>query len=297
MTQPLPPTDPFLPGMGKDVNVQKLLESNPELAQFFGAEQAGPALPPYASALASFDFITTQPELAANPELLAHQRSQGITAAGLGYEYGPGWTRDKATGAILFHDGTILTAEGQVITNPDGDGPLTTTWRRKVLSWDKGQAQKWRKTLAKLGYNVAEKGGMDQGLLAALEQYHKDRYTNLGEVVPVDASGAEQVSIDDIYSAPALRADIKGMVEGFIGDEATDEQVTYFEQRFRTLGKKHLRKGEEPAEAAALAAEGIANEFESHPQVEFAKESDEENTALLDAITMHAQMSDFLARG
>ena len=143
---------------------------------------------------------------------------------------------ENAAGALLFKNGVIANPlEGTVYFPPagahNGVDPEQVAgspqWLARVQrEWTDEKVGAWRKRLSAQGYQVASEGGMAYDLIDALRQYHSNRYTNLGQAIPLtpEGKGGIAASVRDSYDKQMIKETVKGWGE-VIWDEPLDDDV------------------------------------------------------------------------
>jgi hypothetical protein len=224
----------------------------------------------------------------------------------------PTYETQPDTGWIRYENGVLVSPDGQVAFDPTSTAPGSIRWQREVVSgWSTEKVSEWRDRLHKLGYLTKEEAkveGVDNVLLNALSNYHISRYANGGKPVAGDlagtgASGAGDkpplVNFEDMSAQ--VRNDVREQYRRVYGEDPTDGEVAAFSDYIiRTatdLQKRFRRKGYGgyTSMAATEAEERFIEHLEQSPQAVFERESDEENTALRDALQQSVIVANSLA--
>ncbi len=217
------------------------------------------------------------------------------------------------TGWLMYRNGVLVNpADGTVIFEPNSMAPGSPNWLQRVQeSWSDEQVASWKQRLYEFGYLTKEQAktkGIDQAFLGALQDYHLDRYRNFGKPVPRDLSGQlGGTGSDFALTARDFQAQIRGDVrEQFrrvFGTDPSDAELEdwtrFVTQTALRLQKRYQRRGASPEQALSLAAteaeERFIERFEASPEVQFLRESAEENTRLRDALAAAAAVGRSLA--
>lgn len=221
---------------------------------------------PYMAAMMEFSTRPASPQMVAqNPELL----KTGVVGAS--YTSSP-------TGKIMFQNGVIADPNTRDVLFPTGEAvPGSMMWLQEVQQkWGANEVKAWRRRLASQGYEVAESGGMAHDLLAALQQYHHNRYLNFGKPLalrPADKRQELKQQIDMF----ALKEEAKAWGEVPFGDSLTDDEADYFADRVIEVASRLMSKrGFSPEQAVAGAELRVQKEFTEMPSVSEALEHQEE---------------------
>lgn len=177
----------------------------------------------------------------------------------------------SATGKIMYANGTIYDPETQSLLTPPGKAvPGSREWLLKIQEeWPDAEANRWRKKLAKQGYQVAETGGMGWDLLEALPEFHTRRYANFGKVQPlIPGTGQEAPDVEGAIDKVALRQEIKTWGQVPFGEDLADEEADWFTDRIIKVASRLARKkGWTPDQALAGAQARVMEDFTKKPQV------------------------------
>jgi hypothetical protein len=201
--------------------------------------------------------------------------------------------------AVIFRNGAVAFPEtGQVVYPLDGSVPGSRTWVSTAeKTWSEEQTLAWRQQLYQLGYSVTKKGGWDQPLIDATLEYYKQKYLNLGEVVPtgMGAGGASPTSqpVNPHRFVGAVQGEIFNQFRSVYGQDPSPDELQSWTQFVMRMSKK-LQRG--PL-AQRMSIGGAVSEAEARmgvklyqsPEASFLRNRQEENTSLHDALTTAIQ--------
>lgn len=215
------------------------------------------------------------------------------------------------TGAIKYPGiGVIADPNTQAVyfpTHRDGveDIEGSEEWLRKIQkTWGDEKFEKWRKQLIRLGYDqlvsggIAESGGAAMDVIEGLRQYHKARYLNGGEAIPLTPGGGKKnirQAVREQVDFVSLKEEVKGWGEVPFGESLDPGTAEYFAdrmlQKMTELARKHPSWTMEQVQTGATTR--VQKEFIKSPGVEAGleeAEDDEMSTALRDSIVSISQL-------
>lgn len=260
-----------LEALKNDPTFGPLLNTEAGQALLMGQQEQSPAGQDYFTAVAPFAPLEGSGIFAGgtaqDPELAAQQRFAIERAEGQGFTRGEGYVTEQSTGRVLFDNGVVYDpATGQVSFPPGKKVPGSEDWRREVIDWDKKRVQKWRSTLNNLGYGVAEKGGVDQPFIAALQRYHTDRYSNYGRIVPAESQVGRRQEARQAIDRVQLAVEAEGWVNQAYGREASESETEFWADKFMQKFLDLVDKGVDPSQAAQGATTRVQKQITGTPE-------------------------------
>jgi hypothetical protein len=276
-----------------DVNMAQQVIDNPTVAIGFAQRFPAPR-GAYGDALVNYaDVANVQftQQVGTDPELLKHFRGTDQQFTTDSHYVGP------QTGAIKYKNGVIADpAAGAVFYPPTEAVPGSPVWLRNAQQrWSKERIHATRDRLKRFGYPVAEKGGWDKELIDSLSEFHRNRYLNFGEALPLQAEEAQERARQLIDPA-TLDLRIVQQYQALYGDDPNDTELKSWRQMVFQEMNERLGKGADPelALSGAEAAQELA--FRRDPQNKYFAESQEENTELRDQLLGTFQTLNMMSR-
>lgn len=183
-----------------------------------------------------------------------------------------------ANGAIKYQDtGVIADPVNQVVLFPTHKSDVddiegSEEWLRKIQkTWSEDKFNKWRKRLIELGYDqvvggIAEKGGAAMDVIAGLREYHKSRYLNGGEALPLFPTDGKPDSIRKQVDFKVLKENVGTWLDA-VGFERDDDAQDFFAQQVIKTANRLTKKGWTPDQALAGAEVRVKEDFAEAPGV------------------------------
>lgn len=257
-------------------------------------------------------FTGTPPLMPMSGAGAALQTGLGSIAAAVGGEQvrGADVFAESPEGAIMYANGAIFDpATGRTYFPPDfataAQIPGSRAWLREIQDkWSEDKVEEWRKKLWDQGYQGAgmlqsDKGGWGQDLIAALESYHNNRYSNYGKAVPL-APGAEGggigKAVKDSIDFQSLKSQIKEWGQVPFEEDLDDDTAEFFARQFVETMQKLAKKnpGWTMEQLQSGAEQRTQKKFINAPGVERSieeAEDDEMDNTLRDSIVSISQLS------
>lgn len=223
----------------------------------------------------------------------------------------PKYEENEQTGWRRYRNGVLVSPDGQVAFDPTSTAPGTLKWQRDVVSkWNTEQVEHWSNRLVEMGYLTKDQAKKvtkdDPGFLNALSNYHISRYIYgkpvNGELSGVGAAGSDKPPLVDYEDMAAqTRNFVREHYRRVFGEDPTDGEVVAFTdaiiKQAMELQRRYRRKGYSSysGDAATEAGERFIERLETSPQAEFLRDSEEENTALRDALQQAVVVTNSLA--
>lgn len=302
-----------------DTQIQALL---PMLAQSMAEKYPSTPQTAYSTALAASGFTDPfpAPEVSSKPSAIQGIRRggrTGLTAQELDQARPqtisqPRFETEENTGWIRFSNDVLVDpSSGEVYYKPGSNAPGSPWWQQKITrEWGPDKVGEWRDRLHKLGYITSDQAKVktiDSAFLAALAQYHQQRYLNGGKPVagdlaangPGGASEPKPVNLHDFGAQ--IRNDVREQYKRVYGVDPSDGEVQawsdYVMRTGMSLQRKFIRKyGSANTDTAATEAEErFVEKIEQSPEGRFLAEADEENTRLRDTMERMAMVTNSLA--
>lgn len=290
-----------------DPGIVDLIYNFPQLATAWAQRFPSGRANEYGRLMTEYGFAQMQDEAAIarmtegrTTSELAHR---GMGAAETAAEVGPIRYNDMGfvegnNGAIRYKNGVIAvtdpqSGESSVVYPNHNQAHIegSPVWLEKVRNkWTDKEAQKWRDKLSKLGYSVVEKGGMADDLIQALRTYHKNRYINKGQNIPVAPTEVERIGARDLIGPAAVRGMVREQFRRTVRDDPSDKELDDWSDFVYATARQLLAKGKEPAMAMEEARATFYEAQESDPKVEYLMESEEENTRVRDGLLLTSQV-------
>jgi hypothetical protein len=255
--------------------------------------------------LSGYEFPAPAPT-GAGAQLVRHK--PGLEPAELPKDLlkpGEDYHEDPDTGGVIFKNGVIVDAAGNVFYPPSKEVAGSRTWLNEARqTWDAVKIAKWKGRLADLGYlprEAVKDPTWNASFQGALSAFYDSKYENYGQALELDEAaggyGAGGSTFENLKTIRAtLAAQVRDRYRSVFGEDPTDGEVAAWTETVVDLGNKlQRRKGLSSGAAAGEAVARIGERLEGTPQAQFLQDAEEENTRLRDALSTAVVVTNSLA--